>query len=162
MSGEVETISIEVKRGTEAFATATGQALGYKVYANRVYLADLRDEGFTHEQIEIASHLGVGLIRIVGSRCYEELSSPYYKPSTRMNGLLLERLGLGHCQLCGSTLVEGALTQLRDSGAQNEAINREGPDLHRLGVLNSSLMTIDMNYDVVHLVVAQRDGSFGQ
>jgi len=40
LSGEVETICIEVKGGTEPFATACGQTLGYSVYANRVYLAD--------------------------------------------------------------------------------------------------------------------------
>ena len=45
---------------------------------------------------------------------------------------------------------------------QDGGLNREGPELHRLGVLQSSLMTLDLNYDVVHLVVAQRDGSFGQ
>ncbi len=43
LSGEVETIAIEVKRGAEPFATASGQALGYQVYANRVYLADVRE-----------------------------------------------------------------------------------------------------------------------
>jgi hypothetical protein len=41
LSGEVESIIIEVKRGdSQPFATASGQALGYRVYANRVYLAD--------------------------------------------------------------------------------------------------------------------------
>ena len=96
-SGEVETISIEVKRGTQPFATATGQALGYRVYANRIYLADLRSSAFSQPEIEIASHLGVGLIRITGNRCQEELSSPYYRPITRMNLGLLEKFGLGLC-----------------------------------------------------------------
>jgi hypothetical protein len=107
LSGETETTSVEVKRGTEPFATATGQALGYKVYANRVYLADYRDKSFSQDQIEIASHLGVGLIRVTGTRCREELSSPYYKPITRMNALLMEKLGLGCCRLCGSVFETG-------------------------------------------------------
>lgn len=107
LSGEIETISIEVKRGAEPFATATGQALGYRVYANRIYLADLRDIPFTHEENEIAGHLGVGLIRIKANKCHEELSSPYYKLITRMNLLLIERLALGICQFCGTVFETG-------------------------------------------------------
>lgn len=102
LSGEIETISVEVKRGSAPFATATGQALGYRVYANRIYLADVRSKPFDQNEVEIASHLGVGLIRISGNRCFEELSSPYYKPITRMNLLLVEKLGLAHCKLCAS------------------------------------------------------------
>lgn len=102
LSGEIETISVEVKRGNGPFATATGQALGYRVYANRIYLAEVRARPFEQSEVEIASHLGVGLIRINGRRCFEELSSPYYKPITRMSLLLVEKLGLAHCQFCGS------------------------------------------------------------
>lgn len=47
LSGEVESIVVEVKRGTEPFATASGQALGYRVYVNRIYLADYRLSPFT-------------------------------------------------------------------------------------------------------------------
>ncbi len=50
MSGDTETISIEVKRGSEPFATACGQALGYRIYANRVYLADKREGSFNSDQ----------------------------------------------------------------------------------------------------------------
>ena len=39
-TGEIETIIVEVKRGSEAFATASGQTFGYTVYGNRIYLAD--------------------------------------------------------------------------------------------------------------------------
>lgn len=102
LSGEVESIIIEVKRGTQPFATASGQALAYKVYANRVYLADFRPKSFTPEESHIASHLGIGLIQIKGTRCLEVLSSPHYDPITRLNLALLERLALGNCQLCGS------------------------------------------------------------
>ena len=102
LSGEIETVSIEVKRESAPFATATGQALGYKVFANRIYLAEQRPKAFSQEEVEIAGHLGVGLIRITGSKCHEELSSPHYRPITRMNLLLIENLGLGVCQLCGT------------------------------------------------------------
>lgn len=102
LSGEFETIVIEVKRGTEPFATASGQALGYKVYGNRLYLADYRSTDFSREEIDIASHLGIGLIKIRGKTCTEVLSSPYYKPITSMNFRLLEKINLGICQLCSN------------------------------------------------------------
>lgn len=107
LSGEVEAIAVEVKRGTEPFATASGQTLGYHVYANRVYLADFRTEPFTLDQISIASHLGIGLIQIKGKRCIEVLSSPYYRPITKLNFQLMERLSLGHCQICDSVFRTG-------------------------------------------------------
>jgi len=102
LSGEIETIAIEVKRGTEPFAKASGQALANKVYANRIYLADLRDESFNRDEIYIASYLGIGLIHIQKKGCREVLSSPYYKPIEKLNLLLLEKLNLGKCQLCDS------------------------------------------------------------
>ena len=102
LSGEVETIVVEVKRGTEPFATASGQALGYKVYGNRVYLADYRDAPFTPDELHIASHLGIGLIQINGRKCVENLSSPHHRPITKLNLALIEKLALGWCQLCKS------------------------------------------------------------
>jgi len=57
LSGDVETIAIEVKRGRSPFAKACGQTLGYNVYANRVYLADLKDQqrwsGLSEQHIQI-------------------------------------------------------------------------------------------------------------
>jgi hypothetical protein len=79
-SGEVELIVIEVKRGTEPFATSSGQAAGYSVYANRVYLADVRERGFTVDEREIASNLGVGLIKIRSRKPQEILSSREHRP----------------------------------------------------------------------------------
>lgn len=102
LAGEVETIAIEVKRGAAPFATASGQALGYQVYTNRVYLAAVRPTGFDLSELDIAAHLGIGLIQIKGAQCLEVLSSPYHTPITRMSLQLLERLALGKCQLCGS------------------------------------------------------------
>ncbi|MFN8415463.1 MAG: hypothetical protein U0U66_03930 [Cytophagaceae bacterium] len=103
LTGEIETIIVEVKRGAEAFATSSGQCFGYTVYANRVFLADKRDEGFTEEEIQIANHLGIGLIQIdKKNKCSVTLSSPYYKPMTKLNTSLLEKMKLGKCQLCDS------------------------------------------------------------
>jgi hypothetical protein len=79
-SGDVELIVIEVKAGNERFATASGQAVGYSVYANRVYLADVREQGFKSAELDIASNLGVGLIQISGTKCTEVLSSRHPTP----------------------------------------------------------------------------------
>ena len=108
LSGDVETIIVEVKRGLDPFATASGQTLGYSVFANRVYLADARQESFTFDELQIASHLGIGLIQIRKGKCIEVLSSPFYHPINRMNLLLLDKLSLGRCQLCGSFFETGS------------------------------------------------------
>jgi hypothetical protein len=100
LSGDVETIAIEVKQAGSPFATASGQTLGYKVYADRVYLAESRKTPFSFEELGIASHLGIGLVQIRGRKCSEILSSPPHKPLVRLNLLLLDQLGLGRCQLC--------------------------------------------------------------
>jgi len=100
LSGDIESISIEVKRGTEPFASVTGQAMGYRVYAHRVYLAESRQEAFNPVELQIASNLGVGLVWIKGKRCVEVLSSPFYTPIPRLHLLLLERMALARCQLC--------------------------------------------------------------
>jgi len=102
LSGEVETIGIEVKRGSSPFATAAGQTLGYRVYADRVYLADIREKDFSYDEINIASHIGIGLIQIKKKKCIEVLSSPVYKPNVRLNLELLEKLAIGQCQICSS------------------------------------------------------------
>jgi hypothetical protein len=108
LTGDIETIIVEVKRGTEGFATASGQAFGYTVYANRIYLADKRDKGFTATEIQIASHLGIGLVRLDSkNKCSVQLSSPYYQPMMKMNAELLEKLCLGKCQLCANYIEIG-------------------------------------------------------
>lgn len=110
LSGDVEIISIEVKNNSEPFATSCGQALGYKIYANRVYLADVRNEFFSHDEIRIASHLGIGLIQIQKSgACKEILTSPQYVPMSSMSLRLLEKLALGKCQLCNSIFKTGSI-----------------------------------------------------
>jgi hypothetical protein len=110
LAGDVETIAVEVKRGATPFANACGQTFGYSVYsvyANRVYLADLRDKSFTQEEVFIASHLGIGLVQIKGRKASEVLSSPFYDPISKMQLRLFEALRLGKCQLCNSVFQIG-------------------------------------------------------
>ncbi len=102
LCGEVQTMIIEVKRKREPFASTSGQTLGYNVYANRIYLAESRDAPFSNDEMDIASHLGIGLVHIRDAKCHEILSSPFYTPIKRLNLRLLEALGLGRCQLCDS------------------------------------------------------------
>lgn len=109
LSGEVETIAIEVKKGATPFGTACGQTLGYNVYANRVYLADKRLKSFSPDELQIASHLGIGLIQIRDGQCKEILSSPFYNPIPKLNLQLLENLRLGKCQFCGSFFATGEM-----------------------------------------------------
>jgi hypothetical protein len=115
-SGEIETIVVEVKRGTEPFATASGQARGYSVMANRVYLADKRTEGFTDREEQIASRLGVGLIQIhEDGQCNEVLSSPYHTPITGLWLEMLWKIGWGQCRICGTFVKSGPGTEVGES-----------------------------------------------
>lgn len=107
LSGEVQTIIVEVKKRGGPFASTSGQTLGYNVYANRIYLAESRDDPFSVDEMDIASHLGIGLIQIQNSKCKEILSSPFYTPIRRLNLRLLESLGLGRCRLCESFFETG-------------------------------------------------------
>jgi hypothetical protein len=109
LSGEVQTIAVEVKKEGSAFATACGQTLAYNIYANRVYLAVSRKEVFSMEERDIVSHLGIGLIHIREGKCIEIQSSPFYMPIPKLNLLLLDQLGLGKCQICESFFETGAI-----------------------------------------------------
>lgn len=127
LSGDVETIAVEVKVEGSHFATTSGQTLGYNVYANRVYLAEWRKEPFSQEQVDIASHLGIGLIQIRGRKCSEVRSSPLYAPMRKLNLLLLDRMGLGRCQLCGCFFETGGVNQTYSNmvrGVRDNAVER--------------------------------------
>lgn len=127
LTGDVDVIGIEVKRGTTAFANMCGQTVGYAVYANRVYLADSRKDAFTPDQIQIAGHLGIGLIHIRGKKCVEVLSSRYHQPIPKMRALLLEKIQLGTCQWCSSVFELG-----RDEGNSWSNLVRQGGTLNKI------------------------------
>lgn len=102
LSGDVEVVGIEVKRGKDPFLKMCGQALGYGVFSDLVYLADTKQDGFTSDEVHIARHVGVGLIQLSKSGCKEVLSSKQHTPITKLRRSLLERLQLGKCQWCES------------------------------------------------------------
>jgi hypothetical protein len=132
-AGDVEAIGVEVKRGTTPFTNAAGQTVGYRVYANRVYLADLRDSPFNQDELAIASNLGIGLIQIRGTKCREVLSSPVYQPIRQLQLRLFEKLLLGTCTLCSSVF------KLGDPEASSWG-NISSEDIQRAIKLNKGLL----------------------
>jgi hypothetical protein len=120
--GDTEIIGVEVKGGNQPFNTATGQAYGYSVYADRCYLADVRDGArpFTLEEIDIASKLGVGLLAIRPKGSVTEiLTSPKHIPLVHMRVQLINKLGYSECMICGSTFERG------DDDNWNKYVSRE-------------------------------------
>src|SRR5262249_20433370 len=54
----------------------------------------------------------------------EELSSPYYRPITKLNLRLLESVGLGHCQFCGCVFEIGDAEKNRFSRLTRQRVRR--------------------------------------
>lgn len=110
LSGRTEVISLEVKRGTQPFATSIGQASGYSIYADRCYLAEYRPRGFTDDEKVIAQRLDVGLIQISGTqriRIREVLSAPLREPLEGLRLEVIEKLQYSLCNVCGSLFRSG-------------------------------------------------------
>lgn len=86
LSGDVETIAVEVKKTGSPFATTSGQTLGYNVYANRVYFAESRPQACAGSLVLLPSK-SLGLFAALG-----QLTS--YKDSSRNSSFL--QAGIGH------------------------------------------------------------------
>ena len=103
LSSEYEIIAVEVKTD-EPFFKSISQAAGYSVFAHRCYLAvyERGKQPFTHEEIEIALSLGVGLLKIRSKKGgVEELLSPPSRPARHRFVLqMLETIGYAECILC--------------------------------------------------------------
>jgi hypothetical protein len=136
LSGRSEVISIEVKKGTQPFATSIGQAHGYSIYADRCYLAEMRSKPFSADERSIAAHLGVGLISITGSkrtRITEVVTSPLSTPLEGLRLELIEKLGYSLCTICNSLFQRGDRSRFDayvqrhlDSGrSRNRAVESE-------------------------------------
>lgn len=94
-------VGVEVKPEANNFGKKVGQALGYSLFAHRAYLAC--GGGFSVTQIGLASNLGAGLIQIKKrAGCAEVLGSRMFQPDREKMLLLLDKLKLGECILCGS------------------------------------------------------------
>jgi hypothetical protein len=111
LRGDTELIGIEVKRGNQPFLAGAGQASSYSIYVERSYLADVRDDGFTQEEKEIASKLNIGLIAISGTsrlRVTEVQTAPRGEPLPQMKQELMEKIGYVMCTLCNSPFPRGS------------------------------------------------------
>ncbi len=100
-----EIIAFEVKEEHASFLSAIGQARAYSIYAHKCYLAYRKRNSnqFTHEEIDIASQLGVGLIEIRGNGCEIISTSAAYSPRDSYTLALLNKIGLFRCTLCHAT-----------------------------------------------------------
>lgn len=125
--GDIEVIAVEVKKNTSNFGKILGQALGYSLFAHKCYLAvPFSDyDGFSIEQKELATRLGVGLLEIKKSyskwKCAEVLTSANHTPhGHQMETLLRRGLGLIRCSICGIYVD----TQGSVSSSWNEAMKK--------------------------------------
>ena len=103
LRGDFELVTVEVKKSSKRFLTSAGQTGAYGVYADRAYLCCLRgDKPFNDDDIDIASHLGIGLIEVDGHKKVNRvLAAPARQPIPRKRQELLSSLGWVVCQICG-------------------------------------------------------------
>jgi len=106
---DLELIFVEVKTSTNSFGKSIGQALGYSAYGERCYLGVPfeGDDTFTDEQVFMANHLGVGLIRVQTSDSKRPiginvlLTSKKHAPIPGHKMYMLRSIGIAQCHACG-------------------------------------------------------------
>ena len=103
LGGDFEVIAVEVQLSTKKLVSALGHVSSHSIHADRVYLACyLPESEFSEEQMNVALHLGIGLIRIDHELvCHRSVLAPTNRPIPAMRTELLYQLGLVTCQLCG-------------------------------------------------------------
>jgi len=109
LSAQTEVLCIEVKKGTQPFLNALGQAAGYAIYGDFTYLADYRpSKTFTEEEKLLAHQLGVGLIRIrsLGSIALVS-SAEQCIPVQNFKLRIAEQLGYVRCSICSTFFQTG-------------------------------------------------------
>lgn len=113
---DFELITIEVKSSPARFLTSAGQAAAYGVFADRSYLCCPQgDEPFDEDNINIASHLGIGLIEIdEHEEVNKVLAAPIRRPIPRKRLEFLDSLGWVVCQLCGGPFQTSASSEFRN------------------------------------------------
>ncbi len=118
IQGELEIVAVEVKLGFDYFGRHLGQSLGYSIFANRCYLAIKceNEASFNIEHKELATRLGVGLIKITNKwgdwRAEEVLSSAQHVPIGPLKETLLRKaVGLVKCCICGFYVEQGKTSE---------------------------------------------------
>ena len=109
LSAQTELICIEVKKGTQPFLNALGQAAGYAIYGDFTYLADYRpSKPFTEEERLLAHQLGVGLIRIRSLGSIDLVSSAEQcVPVQNFKLRIADQLGYVRCSICSTFFQTG-------------------------------------------------------
>ncbi len=120
-TGDIELVSVEIKKGVGSFGKNLGQALGYSLLAHRVYLAvTFEKEGkkFEGSHKKMANRLGVGLLEIrldkprkgrgpKGEKMYaveEVLTSNVFVPLKIQMMNALDKMNIFQCSLCSRFL----------------------------------------------------------
>jgi hypothetical protein len=102
LSAETEFICIEVKKGTQPFLNALGQASSYSIYGDYSYLAEYRpDAPFSDVERVLAERLGVGLIRIDSHLAVSLVSTARRcQPDENFRLRIADQLGFVRCVMC--------------------------------------------------------------
>jgi hypothetical protein len=102
--GEVEIISVEVKRSRRNLVKCLGQALGYSLFANKCYLAAFMkyNDQYSQEEKDMATRLGVGLLDIRSGECSQVTNSAYHQPINNLSLRTLEYVGYNRCSICST------------------------------------------------------------
>ena len=102
LSSDTEFICIEVKRGTQPFLNALGQAAAYSIYGDFSYLAEYRpDKPFSEDERVLAERLGIGLIRIDKRRSVTLVSTARRThPVENFRLRVADQLGYVRCVMC--------------------------------------------------------------
>lgn len=146
LASETESIAVEAKTSTGRWAASVGQARGYSVFADRVYLAVAFDgrKTFSKDQILVAAALDVGLLavrtRAKGLAVEEVTTSPLHRPIMEMKRRILERVGYGNCTVCGCVFeigdgvnVHSSVQRMQSKGSLPKALNDERGIVYWLG-----------------------------
>lgn len=106
---EIETIGVEVKIDKIPISANFGQAKGYTLFCDRVFFASLdkvdeADRRFNEDDVEIARHLGIGLIQIqrneAGYLCKEVLDAPKCESMKKYYDYTLRSKKFFTCKSC--------------------------------------------------------------
>ena len=122
LASQTELLAIEVKRGGTRFLNFVGQAIAYSLYAHRVYLAWEKPtgDGFTQEEVDIASRFGVGLLSISSKgRVALIASSSEFTPERHHLLQAADKLDYFECTLCRSFYPKESSVQINQPGEIN-------------------------------------------
>ena len=117
ISADTEVISVEVKPNRNRFLASLGQAYGYSILADKVYLAVA--DRLSQDEVDISTKIGVGLLEIQGGDCVERASSQKFSPMPDLKLDLLANLNIFVCTICGSFFLDKSPSRNLRNALQN-------------------------------------------